>query len=212
MGRLTGFLSAVFAAILLSACAMSTLQTAKTLDQGHGSIGIGGTVIPAEGSAQGGFTPEIGFHYGITKRLEGGIRLFSLGFMGEIKYGIVRSETTGPSLALLGAAGYSKISDLGFFATDFGALVSYELGGIAPYAGVKYRYYGFDKASGTSDTFLDEFSGEFTVLTFGLSLFSTGPFSIYAEADIFKSFSLFDDKVSSTDSRVLYSAGFGIKF
>ena len=190
-----------FSLLLLQNCATSTLQTAKTTPKGHVDMFFGGTYL-----TEGAFTPEIGFKFGVSDRMDIGLRLFSLGFMGEIKIGVIQSKGPGLNLALVGGAGYSTFN---FYSYEVGAIISIDTEKIAPYASAKIRRFGF--ASGEEDSdFLNDITGEFMILAGGICLFPQSTFSIFAELNWFQSVKLFGQSATGTSQAIL-SGGFRIR-
>lgn len=186
---------ALLAAVLFicSSCATSTLQTAKTTPKGKLDMMIGGTFM-----TEGVFTPEIGFKYGVSERVDLGLRLFSLGFMGEVKLGIIQNQI-GFNLAVLGGFGYSTFN---FYSYEVGAIVSIDTEGIAPYASVKIRRFGFN-GEGDDGDFFDSITGEFMISAIGLCFFPQGKVSIFAEFNWFQSVKLFGQEASGTSQAIL---------
>ena len=189
-------LLAAVALLLIQGCATSTLQTAKTTPNGKVDLFIGGTYL-----TEGAFTPEVGFKFGGSDNVDLGLRLFSLGFMGEVKRGLIQNQI-GFNLALVAGAGYSTF---GFYSYEAGAIVSIDAEKIAPYASVKIRRFGF--ASGDEDNdFFNDILGEFMILAAGVSLFPQGKVSLFGELNWFQSVKFLGETSTGT-SQAIFSGG-----
>ncbi|MCK4907679.1 MAG: hypothetical protein KAS64_09015 [Spirochaetes bacterium] len=196
-----GILAAVgllFLMVNFSGCALANLQTANTVRPGHMEIFFAGT-IPMDAE---GFIPEIGARFGLSDNIDLGVRLFGLGFFGDIKLALFQSREAGPSLALNAGVGYSEFGDAGSLTIlDAGAIFSISMGGLTPYVAAKYRSFqvgvGFD-----SDDFA--FTGDFIIGTIGVELFSGSTVNLLIEAN-----RLFSTAGSASSDTVISG---GIKF
>jgi len=199
--RLADTLLLVLSLLLLQSCATSTLQTAKTTPKGKVDLFFGGTYL-----TESAFTPEIGFKVGISDNLDGGLRLFSRGFMGEVKLGLIQSRGQGLNIALLAGAGYTAFN---FYSYESGGIISIDTEHIAPYASVKVRRFGFS-SGGNDNTFLDDITGEFMILAAGLCLFPQSAMSLFAELNWFQSVKIFSETASG-NSQAIVSGGLRLR-
>jgi len=189
--------------LFFSACATSTLQTANTVPKGKTSFFFASSFLVIKDTTVNVPFPEIGMRHGLISNLDFGIRLFGLGFMGDLKYALIQNRKQGGSLAVQGGIGYFQISELKALALDIGAIFSIKLGSaITPYISAKFRSFGFEV---TGDSDFNIFSGEFIVGTVGIELFSQSPISLLIE------FSRFYDTDGNANKHLSLVAG-GLKF
>ena len=204
---LFAFFVLLIAAVSFSGCALGTLQTATTVPEGKVSMFLAATALAVSDIETSTPIPEMGFRMGLSDNIDVGVRLFGLGFMGDIKIALIQNRREGLSLAVTAGVGYSEIGDdASFVAVDLGGIVSIKLGKIiTPYLSVKFRSFGFD-ATG-SDDFINNFSGEFIVAGLGFELFPESSVSIILEASKF-----YDTDGNEAKGLTLVSGGLNFKF
>ncbi len=150
--------------------------------------------------------PEIGFRMGLSDNLDMGIKLFSLGFLGDLKYAFIQNRDRGLSVAIDAGVGYSYIGGLSMYVLDIGPIISVKLGGIAPYVSARYRKYG----GGSEDSGDLDFDimGDFAAFTGGIELFPDRKVAINLEVN----YMMILDEAADNEGILLFSGGLKFNF
>lgn len=140
------------AGALGSGCAGSALlQTARTVPAGEvrGTVGMGfvyNELVQARGLAVNNFPVVVGVRYGLGEHTDLGLRNLSSGLVLDAKHNFLAPESP-LAVALLGGVGGvyggTNVGDTSAVHVPLGAVASYDLGPVTPYAAVGYGAWWF---------------------------------------------------------------------